>query len=65
MQDVRNQRLTVIRQADRHTYDAIRWLQDNQHRFKQPILEPIMLVVSEVPNTNLTHLVTGGMYMYC
>ena len=46
MQDIRNQRLQLIRNRDPGTYQAVMWLRDNQHRFKQPILEPIALVVS-------------------
>ena len=49
MQDIRNQRLQFIRGRDGRdsgTYQAVMWLKDNQHRFKQPILEPIALVVS-------------------
>lgn len=44
--DMRKQRLEKVRQRNRDVYEAVIWLQENQHRFKQPILEPIMLQVN-------------------
>lgn len=48
MQDVRSQRLQMLQKFDRWAYDALMWLQSNQHRFQQPILEPIMVSVNVV-----------------
>ncbi|KAL5482188.1 hypothetical protein EMCRGX_G022483 [Ephydatia muelleri] len=46
MGDVRKQRLDKVRQRNRDVYEAVMWLSENQHRFKQPIFEPIMLQVN-------------------
>ena len=47
MGDVRKQRLDKVRQRNRDVYEAVMWLSENQHRFKQPIFEPIMLQVRQ------------------
>ncbi len=65
MQDVRNQRLMAIKRMDGHTYRAILWLRENRHRFKQDILEPIMLIVSELGCIQGVHSRIGTCtYMY-
>ena len=43
--DEANRRLQYLQQQNRDTYEAIMWLRSNQHRFKYPIIEPILLVV--------------------
>ncbi|XP_078689156.1 structural maintenance of chromosomes protein 5-like [Branchiostoma floridae x Branchiostoma belcheri] len=49
LEDVRNQRLNLLRQKHRHTYDAVQWLRANRDKFKKNIYEPIMLIMN-VPN---------------
>eukprot|EP00058_Branchiostoma_floridae_P024315 XP_002609805.1 hypothetical protein BRAFLDRAFT_219461 [Branchiostoma floridae] len=51
LEDVRNQRLNLLRQKHRHTYDAVQWLRANRDKFKKTIYEPIMLIMN-VPNRN-------------
>ena len=46
MQNVRNQRLRLLQRIDRHTYDAVCWLEKNQDMFKKHVFEPILLNVS-------------------
>ena len=46
MENVRSQRLDMLQRRDRHTYDAINWLRENQHLFSQPILEPMAVSVN-------------------
>ena len=46
MQNVRNQRLHLLQRVDRHTYDAVLWLDENRHLFKEHVFEPILLSVS-------------------
>ena len=46
MQNVRNQRLSLLQRIDRHTHDAVIWLERNRNMFKQHIFEPILLNVS-------------------
>ena len=36
----------MLQRRDRHTYDAIHWLRENQHLFHQPILEPVAVSVN-------------------
>ena len=40
-----DRRLQYLQQKNRDTYEAIMWLRANQHRFRYPIIEPILLVV--------------------
>ncbi|XP_035667193.1 structural maintenance of chromosomes protein 5-like [Branchiostoma floridae] len=51
LEDVRNQRLNLLRQKHRHTYDAVQWLRANRDKFKKTIYEPVMLIMN-VPNRN-------------
>ncbi|XP_066273781.1 structural maintenance of chromosomes protein 5-like [Branchiostoma lanceolatum] len=51
LEDVRNQRLNLLRQKHRHTYDAVQWLRANRDKFKKNIYDPIMLIMN-VPNRN-------------
>ena len=46
MENVRNQRLDMLQRRDKHTYDTILWLRENQHLFRQPILEPVAVTVN-------------------
>ena len=46
MENVRNQRLDMLQKKDRQTFDAIHWLRENQHLFREPILEPIAVSVN-------------------
>ncbi len=46
MQDIRSQRLKMLQQIDHWAYDALMWLEKNQHLFIKPILEPIMVSVN-------------------
>ena len=53
LDDVRNRRLQLLRQADRDTYNAVQWLRSNRDRFKQEVYEPVVLVVSTTTKSNL------------
>ena len=46
--DQADSRLMLLQQKSGDTYDAIIWLRENQHRFRKPIVEPIVLVVSGI-----------------
>ena len=46
MENVRNQRLVLLQKRDRHTFETIHWLRENQHLFHQPILEPVAVSVN-------------------
>ena len=46
MENVRTQRLDILQRRDRDTFSAIQWLRDNQHLFRQPILEPVAISVN-------------------
>ena len=46
MENVRSQRLVALQRRDRDTYSAVQWLHDNQHLFRQPILEPVAVSVN-------------------
>ena len=46
LEDTRNQREQELRKVSRDTYNALQWLRANQDRFKEPVIEPIMLVVN-------------------
>ena len=48
MQDVRSQRLQMLERSDPWAYKALRWLESNQHLFRKPILEPVMVSVNIV-----------------
>ena len=48
MQDVRSQRLQMLERSDHWAYKALRWLESNQHLFRKPILEPVMVSVNIV-----------------
>lgn len=43
MNSVRAQRLQKLEARDSDTARAIRWLEENQHQFRQPILEPVCM----------------------
>jgi len=45
LEDMKNRRLEFLRNKHRHTYDAVMWLRENQHRFSNPVHEPILLQV--------------------
>ncbi len=45
MQDIRSQRLKMLQQ---HDQEALAWLEKNQHIFKKPILEPIVVSVNVI-----------------
>ncbi|KAI8910380.1 hypothetical protein EDD86DRAFT_205257 [Gorgonomyces haynaldii] len=40
LDNIKNQRLNVVRQRHRETADVIEWLRQNQHEFQQRIIEP-------------------------
>nr|WJN25114.1 structural maintenance of chromosome protein [Sporisorium sorghi] len=44
--DVPQQRLEKIRAADEGVYKAVMWLRQNQHRFRKPVHEPVLLEIS-------------------
>lgn len=46
MQNVRNQRLRLLLKFDRHTHDAVVWLEQHRHLFKDHVFEPILLSVN-------------------
>nr|WJN25110.1 structural maintenance of chromosome protein [Pseudozyma flocculosa] len=46
LDDVPQQRLEKIRQADEGVYKAVTWLRQNQHRFRKPVHEPVLLEIS-------------------
>ncbi|KAL8562706.1 hypothetical protein ACOMHN_011277 [Nucella lapillus] len=48
IQDVGNQRLEQLRRFHKHTYDAVMWLRQNQHKFKATINEPIILCLNMI-----------------
>ena len=47
MQNVRNQRLRLLQRFDRHTHDAVVWLENHRHLFNKHVFEPILLSVSQ------------------
>jgi hypothetical protein len=46
MQNVRNQRLRLLQRFDRHTHDAVVWLENHRHLFNKHVFEPILLSVN-------------------
>nr|WJN25109.1 structural maintenance of chromosome protein [Moesziomyces parantarcticus] len=46
LDDVPQQRLEKIRAADDHVYRATMWLRENQHRFRKPVHEPVLLEIA-------------------
>ena len=46
LDDVPQQRLENIRRADEGVYKAVTWLRENQHRFRKPVHEPVLLEIS-------------------
>ncbi|TKY84500.1 hypothetical protein EX895_006401 [Sporisorium graminicola] len=46
LDDVPQQRLEKIRAADEGVYKAVMWLRQNQHRFRKPVHEPVLLEIS-------------------
>ena len=46
MENVRSQRLDMLQRRDRDTFSAIQWLRENQQLFRQPILEPVAVLVN-------------------
>lgn len=46
MQDLAERKLVELQKADRDSADAVRWLRENQHRFKMQVMEPPMLALS-------------------
>lgn len=49
LNNVSNQKLNQFRAADSTGADVVVWLRNNQHRFRQPIIEPPMLSAT-IPN---------------
>lgn len=47
LEDMKNRRLEFLRNRYKDTYNAVMWLRENQHRFKGPVHEPILLQVSK------------------
>lgn len=45
IEDMKNQRLNLLKLKNRHTYEAVLWLRENQHLFKMKIFEPPFLEV--------------------
>ena len=44
MEDIQTQRLQKLEQMrESATVQVIHWLKDNQHKFRQPILEPVCM----------------------
>ena len=46
LKDVNTQKLNLLRRLNNHAYQAMMWLKDNKHRFKQTVHEPILMTVS-------------------
>nr|WJN25111.1 structural maintenance of chromosome protein [Pseudozyma pruni] len=46
LDSVPQQRLENLRSADQGVYKATMWLRENQHRFRKPVHEPILLEIS-------------------
>lgn len=46
LDNVPQQRLEKIRAADENVYRATMWLRENQHRFRKPVHEPVLLEIS-------------------
>lgn len=46
LDNVPQQRLEKIRAADEGVYRAVMWLRENQHRFRKPVHEPVLLEIS-------------------
>ncbi|SNX85906.1 related to SMC5 - Structural maintenance of chromosomes, required for cell viability [Melanopsichium pennsylvanicum] len=46
LDNVPQQRLEKLRGADEHVYKAVMWLRQNQHRFRKPVHEPVLLEIS-------------------
>ncbi|XP_020612107.1 structural maintenance of chromosomes protein 5-like [Orbicella faveolata] len=45
LEDMKNRRLEILRNRHKDTYNAVIWLRENQHRFKSPVHEPILLQI--------------------
>lgn len=46
LDNIPQQRLEKIRAADENVYRATMWLRENQHRFRKPVHEPVLLEIS-------------------
>ncbi|KNC97459.1 DNA repair ATPase SMC5 [Spizellomyces punctatus DAOM BR117] len=46
LDDVRNQKLEILKRDERHCYEATTWLKDNMHLFQEKVYEPICLEIS-------------------
>ena len=46
LEDMKNRRLEHLRNKYKDTYNAVLWLRANQHKFKAPVHEPILLQAS-------------------
>jgi chromosome segregation ATPase len=46
LEDTRNQREQELTKRSRDTYCALQWLRTNQDRFKEAVIEPMMLVIT-------------------
>ncbi|CDS01233.1 hypothetical protein, partial [Sporisorium scitamineum] len=46
LDDVPQQRLRKIQAVDEGVYKAVMWLRQNQHRFRKPVHEPVLLEIS-------------------
>ena len=62
--DQADSRLMLLQQKSGDTYDAIMWLRENQHRFRKPIVEPIVLVVSNIQYTYVRTYLCAYTYVY-
>jgi len=45
LENVANQRLNNLKSFQRDTYNAVIWLRENRHLFKEEVFEPIVLLV--------------------
>ncbi|CAH1798068.1 unnamed protein product [Owenia fusiformis] len=46
IKNINNQRLNLLRQKHRDTYEAVMWLRQNSHLFKKKIHEPLMITLN-------------------
>lgn len=55
MNSIRVQRLQKLENRESDTVRAIRWLEENQHRFRQPILEPVSMSLNVLAPQYVKH----------
>lgn len=46
LDNVKNARLELLKSADSHAYQAVKWLREHPERFERPVNEPVMLDLS-------------------